>query len=112
MKHVAACLAGALIGVLVMLAGLTWDYAQHLRNPHLGMTETLFSLDNPSHVVFAVGVTMTAGCVLGAFVLALRADKETHWWSRQPARTVLPAAAVIGVAAVAAIGALLGPALS
>ena len=112
MKHVAACLAGALVGVLVLLAGLTWDYALHLRNPHLGMTETLFSLGNPSHVVFALGVVLTAGCVLAGFVLALRADRETHWWSRQPARTVLPAAAVLGVACVAAVGAILGPALS
>src|SRR5438034_6485735 len=54
-----------LSGVVLQLAGLTWDAVLHGQDHGLAAAEGLFSLRNPAHLLFASGLGMAvAGTVL------------------------------------------------
>jgi hypothetical protein len=53
----------ALAGLCLQLAGIGWDTLQHHSDPGLALRESVFSLTNPSHLLMAAGMSLTAGGV-------------------------------------------------
>jgi heme A synthase len=50
----------ALAGLCLQLAGIGWDTLQHHNDPDLALRESVFSLTNPSHLLMAAGMSLTA----------------------------------------------------
>jgi hypothetical protein len=50
----------AFAGLSLQLVGITWDTLMHHRDPGLAERESVVSLTNPSHLLMAAGVTVTA----------------------------------------------------
>jgi hypothetical protein len=50
----------AFAGLSVQLVGIIWDAIAHHRDPGLAERENVVSLTNPSHLLMAAGVTLTA----------------------------------------------------
>ncbi|MFP5316830.1 MAG: hypothetical protein ACLGI2_00895 [Acidimicrobiia bacterium] len=62
----------ALAGVVLMLAGLTWDAVVHARDAEAAhVEETLFSLGNPAHVVLLAGGALAVAGLTAATVRGL-----------------------------------------
>ena len=81
----------ALAGLCLQLVGTGWDTLQHHNDPDLALRESVFSLTNPSHLLLAAGLTLTAiGVGYGLFALA-------------GARTRASTAAAIGAVALATL---------
>ncbi len=58
----------SLAGVFALLVGLGWDAILHRRDATLAAHEGIFTLSNPGHILFALGIAL---CVFGAlFFLA------------------------------------------
>ena len=51
-------LGAAVTGVILQMAGLAIDALVHSRHPHLALEESLFTLRNPGHAVFALGLVL------------------------------------------------------
>lgn len=88
----------ALIGVITIVAGLAIDAIMHERDPALAASEGVFSLSNPSHAMFALGILMTAG---GVGLVALELVGVDEFASRRAPRVaggVMAIALVAGVA--------------
>ena len=61
----------ALAGLCLQLMGIGWDTLQHHNDPGLALRESVFSLTNPSHLLMAAGMSLTAvGVGYGLFALA------------------------------------------
>jgi hypothetical protein len=55
----------SLVGVVSLLSGLGWDAVLHRLDPALAEREGIFTLSNPGHALFALGIGLcTAGCAL------------------------------------------------
>lgn len=80
----------ALAGVSVTLAGLAVDAILHRLNPQLALTEGIFALNNPGHLMLALGIGLN---VMGGIMCLVG-----H--ATQPART---AVARLGLGALAAL---------
>ncbi len=93
----------SLTGVTVMLAGLLWDARLHALSADAHHEVSLLDLSNPGHIVFGLGLILTASAVLADFGLAWVAAFPRATPSR---RLLVPAVvasclAVIGLAVVA-----------
>lgn len=93
----------AFVGVALELVGLSWDAQLHRFNPDLAQTEGVFTLSNPSHALFMLGVGLTVAGVLLELLLLARARPSGPGWRIGPALSSL---ALVGLA-----GAALGTAL-
>jgi hypothetical protein len=100
MRRLNTFLALGLTGVLAVLAGLSWDALLHAGDPHLAGHEGIFTLENPAHAVFLVGIALVVVGVVGALDASLRAS-TTPWSSTARRRATLGAAAVPVAALVA-----------
>jgi hypothetical protein len=54
-----------LSGVAILLLGLTWDAALNAADPELAAEEGIFTLSNPGHVLFALGIALVIAGSLG-----------------------------------------------
>lgn len=77
-----ACLGGAMLGVLLLLAGLAVDAALHARDPGAHDEASLFSLSNPGHVLLLIGGVVTVAGLTAATVRAMSASSRPFVASR------------------------------
>ncbi len=89
------------VGLVALLAGLVWDLALHARNIGLAHQELVFSLANPAHVLFLLGVAAVVVGVSGAAITALGQAPRRHL--RPAVKAAVATAAVTAVAASAAV---------
>lgn len=52
----------SLVGIFTLLSGLGWDAILHRRDASLATREGIFTLTNPGHLLFAMGIAL---CVIG-----------------------------------------------
>lgn len=92
-----------LTGVAVMLAGLLWDARVHALSAEAHHEVSLLDFSNPGHVVFALGLILTASAVTADFGLAwITAHPRATPWRRMLApAVVVMLLGVIGLATVA-----------
>lgn len=57
------------LGAVTLLGGLSWDLAAHRLDPQLAAHEGILTLNNPSHVVLAVGIVLSVAGA-GLFLLS------------------------------------------
>lgn len=70
-RRLVGFLAVALAGVVLAVAGLAWDAVEHSHDHELATHEGVFTLSNPAHLAFVVGLGLTAIGVIGAVVTLL-----------------------------------------
>lgn len=96
-------------GLVALLAGLVWDVALHARDPHLAYRELVFSLANPAHVLFLLGLVAVVVGVSGAGIVALGEAGRRRGASAVKATVVVAAVAVVATAAAVARTASMAP---
>ncbi len=92
-------------GIIVMLGGLFWDAVIHSQEDAHAAHESLADLSNPGHLVFAMGLVLTAVVTLAGLTVSwLHEGPPNRRWHV----TSLPASlwAVVGLAGVATLMAL------
>jgi hypothetical protein len=97
-------LATAAVGVVLFIAALALDAWLHAREPALAAREGLFSLGNPAHALFLVGVLLTASGVVGAGWVLLQRGSDPGRAPGNAAVGSMPRTALLGVAVVAVVG--------
>lgn len=72
----------ALAGTFLLVGGLIWDVTIHEGDPSLAVHESVFTIDNPAHVVFLTGIALIV-VGMAFFLLAqmrkLRAQRRDPW---------------------------------
>jgi hypothetical protein len=95
----------AVTGTFFLIAGLIWDVTIHEGDPSLAAHESVFTVDNPAHVVFLTGIALIVvgmGLFLFAELRLMRAQRRGPWTGIVAFLAVaLLVLAVAGVAAAA-----------
>jgi hypothetical protein len=103
MRRLNTFLVLGLTGVVVLLAGLSWDAMLHGADPDLALHEAIFTLANPGHVTLGAGVGLVVAGVVGALDASLRVS-ATAGSSVRRRRATLGVVAVPLVASLAVAG--------
>ena len=90
----------AVAGTFLLVGGLVWDVSIHEASPGLAAHESVFTIDNPAHVVFLTGIGLIVVGMLGFLGGQVRAARSTR-----RARFVSVTAVAVGLALTAAVGA-------
>jgi len=90
----------AVAGTFLLVGGLVWDVSIHEASPGLAAHESVFTIDNPAHVVFLTGIGLIVVGMLGFLGGQVRAARSTR-----RARFLSVAAVAIALALTAAVGA-------
>ena len=85
------------VGTVLLLLGLAWDAALHGIDPDLAAREGIFTLSNPGHGLFAVGMALL---VVGSMLLVVG---QTQAAEKGSDRGTLGRAVVAGIGALAVI---------
>ena len=73
----------SVLGTFLLIGGLIWDVTIHEGDPSLASHESVFTVDNPAHVVFLSGIALiVAGMFL--FVLDRLRDQRATGHGRRP----------------------------
>ena len=94
-------------GLMLILDGLLWDAVIHSREHGHVAEGSLFNLSNPGHVVFGLGLVLTALIALAGLTVSwLKAQRRGAGWQR----LYIPAALwlVVGLAGAITASALAG----
>ena len=95
--------SGAWIGVLgtfLLVGGLIWDAEVHTADPGLASHESVFTVDNPAHLVFLTGIALV---VIGMFLFVLDRLRD-QWATRHDHRPLAVAVVAVALALVATGG--------
>jgi len=86
-------------GTFLLMGGLIWDVTIHEGDPSLASHESVFTVDNPAHVVFLSGIALiVAGMLLFVF------DRLRDQWTTGHGRRPMAVAAVAVALALLATG--------
>lgn len=88
-------------GTFLLILGLIWDVTIHEGDPSLASHESVFTVDNPAHVVFLAGISLIVGGMLLFVIDRVRAQRATG----RRGRTLTFAAVAVALALVAGAGA-------
>lgn len=100
MKRLSFFVALGLLGVVALLAGLSWDALLHARDPALAAEEGLFTFANPGHVLLALGIAGVVVGLLGVGYELLRQQASGLWSQPLVRRGFLAAGTALVVGAV------------
>jgi hypothetical protein len=90
----------AVAGTFLLVGGLAWDVSIHEASPGLAAHESVFTIDNPAHVVFLTGIGLIVAGMLGFLGGQVRTARSTR-----RARFISVTAVAIALALTAAVGA-------
>jgi hypothetical protein len=90
----------AVAGTFLLVGGLAWDVSIHEASPGLAAHESVFTIDNPAHVVFLGGIGLIVLGMLGFLGGEVRAARSTR-----RLRLASVTAVTIALALTAAVGA-------
>lgn len=79
MRRLVVSLGVGLGGMVLLLAGLSWDALLHAADPGLAGREGLFTASNPGHVLLALGIAVTLVGLLSAGDAALAVQAGGRW---------------------------------
>lgn len=91
----------AVAGTFLLVGGLIWDVSIHAGNPGLAGHESVFTIDNPAHVVFLAGIGLIVVGMLGFLGGQVRAAR-----SSRGSRLIAVAAVSVSFVFVATVGAV------
>ena len=77
----------AVAGTFLLVGGLAWDVSIHEASPGLAAHESVFTIDNPAHVVFLTGIGLIVAGMLGFLGGQVRAAPAA---AARPARLRVP----------------------
>ncbi|MGH2721891.1 MAG: hypothetical protein ACRDJO_09845 [Actinomycetota bacterium] len=72
-RQLVAFIAVALAGLVAVASGLLWDAALHAADRALAAAEGPFTLHNPGHLLFAIGVFLLSAGLAGLVTAVARA---------------------------------------
>ena len=100
-KRLGYFLGFGFVGVVLLLAGLSWDAVLHSHDPTLAAREGVFAWQNPGHVLLGLGMGTVVVGLVGALDSALALAANPRW--RRPAvhRAFLAGTTALVVATVA-----------
>jgi hypothetical protein len=78
-KRLGSFLGLGLVGVVMLLTGLSWDAFLHASDPTLAAREGVFAWQNPSHVLLGLGMGTVVVGLLGAFDTLLTMTGSPLW---------------------------------
>src|SRR5450755_4186108 len=76
-------------GTFLLISGLIWDVTIHEGDPSLASHESVFTVDNPAHVVFLSGIALI---VAGMFLFVV--DRLRDLWGSGHGRRPMAVATV------------------
>ena len=78
-KRLGLYLSAGFVGVVLLLAGLSWDAVLHAGDPTLAAREGIFAWRNPGHVLLGLGMGTVIVSLLGAASTAIAMSGSTRW---------------------------------
>lgn len=100
MRRLSYFVALGLLGVMSLLAGLSWDAILHARDPALAAEEGVFTLANPGHVLLGLGIAAVVAGLLGVGYELLMQQTAGPWGQPLVRRGFLAGGVALVVASV------------